>query len=244
MAFIIGDLHGSEREWTEGVDPLLRAGDTAIVTGDFGIGMMHGPMSEDRFYDWIEQKPYTVLVVEGNHENFDRLNAYPISHWHGGRVHRIRRNIIHLMRGEIYEIEGKRVFAFGGGYSLDKALREPGVSWWPEELPSEEEYENARTHLREANRRVDYIITHTAPGESVFYLSRIPRYGVRSDVTEDARLTTFLDWVASETGYSKWYFGHYHVDAEIWGGQYAVLHNIREMETGRIVGRKSMPLDP
>ena len=239
MVCMTGDLHGDEQAWMEYVDPLLRAGDTAIIPGDFGVGMMHGPMSEDRFYDWIEQKPYTVLVVEGNHENFDRLNAYPISHWHGGRVHRIRRNIIHLMRGEIYEIEGKRVFAFGGGYSLDKALREPGVSWWPEELPSEEEYQNAEIRLREADRRVDYIITHTAPSDSIYYLSRIPRYGVRSDVTEDWELVSFLDRVLGEWNPKKWYFGHYHVDAELWGNQIAMLHAVRELESGDIIGWKS-----
>lgn len=239
MVYITGDLHGEEQEWIEFVDPLLRAGDTVIVPGDFGVGMMHGPMREECFYDWIEAKLYTVLFVDGNHENFDKLNELPAAEWHGGRVRFLRRNLIHLMRGEVFEIEGKRLFVFGGGYSIDRARREPGVSWWPEELPSEQEYQNAETHLREANRCVDYIVTHTAPAESVYYLSRFQKYGVRNDVTEDARLTIFLDRVASETGYSKWYFGHYHVDAEIWGGQFAMMHAVRELESGKIVGWKS-----
>lgn len=237
MVYVTGDTHGDQREW-QAIDALLQPGDTIITAGDFGY-LWFGSRSERIFFDLLAKKPYTVLFADGNHEHFDLLYTLPIREWHGGRVHFLRRNVIHLMRGEIYEIEGKRMFVFGGGYSIDKARREPGVSWWPEELPSEEEYQNAENHLREANRRVDYIITHTAPAESVFYLSRIPKYGIRNDVTEDARLTNFLDWVASETGYLKWYFGHYHVDAEIWGGQYAVLHAIRELETGRIVGWKS-----
>ena len=209
MIYITGDTHGDQHEW-QSIDALLQPGDTIIIAGDFGY-LWSGSRSEKEFFDQLAEKPYTVLFVDGNHENFTKLNAYPIERWHGGRVHFLRRNLIHLMRGEVYEVDGKRVFVFGGGYSIDRARRKPRVSWWPEELPSEEEYQNAEIRLREADRRVDYIITHTAPAESVFYLSCIPKYGIRSDVTEDARLTVFLDRVADEIGYLKWYFGHYHV---------------------------------
>lgn len=242
MAYITGDLHGDELAWIKYVDPLLHTGDTVIVPGDFGVGMMHGPMSEECFYDWIKAKPYTVAFVDGNHECFDKLNALPAAQWHGGRVHFLRPNLIHLMHGEVFEIEDKRVFVFGGGYSLDRARRQEGVSWWPEELPSEAEYQNAEAHLRalrEKNQPEDYIITHTAPSDAISYLSHIPRYGVRRDVTEDWELVSFLDRVASAWSPRKWYFGHYHVDAELWGNQIALLHALRELESGEIIGWKS-----
>ena len=35
------------------------------------------------------------------YENFDLLNALPEKEWHGGRVHEVRENILHLMRGQI-----------------------------------------------------------------------------------------------------------------------------------------------
>lgn len=35
----------------------------------------------------------------------------------------------------MYDIEGKRIFVFGGAYSIDKAMRTPGKSWWPDEMP-------------------------------------------------------------------------------------------------------------
>lgn len=67
------------------------------------------------------------------------------------------------MRGEVYCIEGNTIFVMGGGYSIDKYRRTEGVSWWPQEMPSEEEYHNAIMNLEKVGNHVDYIITHTAP---------------------------------------------------------------------------------
>ena len=69
--------------------------------------------------DWLDCKSFTTLFVDGNHENFDRLYEYPVEEWHGGKVHKIRPSVIHLMRGQIFEIEGKSIFTFGGASSHD-----------------------------------------------------------------------------------------------------------------------------
>ena len=58
--------------------------------------------------------------MDGNHENFDILYKYPVEKWNDGKIHRITPNIVHLMRGEIYSIEGKTIFTFGGGTTVDK----------------------------------------------------------------------------------------------------------------------------
>ena len=60
------------------------------------------------------------MFVDGNHENYTRLyNDYPVEEWNGGKVHRIRDSVIHLMRGEIYDIDNKKIFVFGGAFSHD-----------------------------------------------------------------------------------------------------------------------------
>lgn len=237
MIYITGDTHGDQREW-QAIDALLQPGDTIIIAGDFGY-LWFGSRSERKFFDLLAKKPYTVLFADGNHEHFDLLYTLPIREWHGGRVHFLRRNVIHLLRGEIYEIEGKRIFVFGGGYSIDKARREPGVSWWPEELPSEEEYQNAEANLARVNDQVDYIVTHTAPNETV--MDCLCRFYGMQPLREDKELTNFLQKVQDRTrdAYHHWYFGHYHIDAELWRRQTALLHAVRELETGRIVGWKS-----
>lgn len=235
MIYDTGDVHANQYKWVEQIHPALSSGDILIVNGDFGIGFRNGNWSEETFFDWISEQEYTVLFVDGNHENFNKLNEYPVELWNGGRVHKIRHNLIHLMRGEVYNIDGISVFAFGGGYSIDKYRRQENVSWWRQEMPSDEEYQNAEKNLQKVDYQVDYIITHTAPSESVYYLSVMQRLAVNKNVVEEQPLNTFLDHIRQKVTYKHWYFGHFHIDIELWRNQTAVLSSIRELETGRIV---------
>ena len=236
MLYVTGDTHGRQDQWVQQVEPVLQPGDTMIVCGDFGVGFWKGRFGpEEAFYDHISGQDYTVLFVDGNHENFEKLYSYPEEEWKGGRVHKIRHNLLHLMRGEVYSLDGITLFAFGGGYSLDKYIRQEDVSWWRQEMPSPEEYENARANLRQAGQQAGYIITHTAPSESVCYLSTIRRLGIKNNVIEEMPLTTFLDDIYQNVAYKHWYIGHFHVDVELWRNQTAMLSTIRRLETGEIV---------
>ena len=145
--------------------------------------------------------------------------------------------MIHLMRGEIYEIDDKKVFVMGGGYSLDKKFRIPGRTWWPQEMPNDAEYRNASKNLEKCGFKVDYILTHTAPAETVEYLSRL-NFGIKNSVVEELPLTGFLQWIVENVYYEKWYFGHFHIDAELWKNQYAVLDAIREIHTGEFTKKR------
>ena len=234
MYYVTGDTHGEPVIWRGPLDRFLKPGDSLIVLGDFGIGFYgRHKKSEEEFFDELSEKPYTILFCDGNHENFDKLNKYEISEWNGGKVHQIRKNIIHLMRGEIYDIDGKKVFVFGGGCSIDRMYRVPGKSWWPEEMPSEEEQANAVSNLKKHGNQVDYILTHTAPDETVELIS-IMRLGIDRTFKDELPLTTFLNWIEDTVKYEKWYFGHFHIDKELWKNQYAVLDGIRELDTGTL----------
>ena len=122
MIFITGDTHReldihtiNPREFVEG--RTLTRDDYVIICGDFGCIWDGG--SGDRFWlNWLESEGWNTLFIDGNHENFDVLNQYPEETWHGGKVHRIRSNIFHLMRGEVFDIEGKSFFTFGGASSM------------------------------------------------------------------------------------------------------------------------------
>lgn len=238
MFYITGDTHGNQIKWVEQIAPVLSPGDTLLVCGDFGVGFWDGPYwSEETFFDYLSGQAYTVLFIDGNHENFEKLNGYPVEIWCGGRVHRLRHNLIHLMRGEVYGLDGHSVFVMGGGYSMDKCLRTAGVSWWPEEMPSEEEYRNASANLEKVKHQVDYMITHTAPSESVYYLSTLRRLGIKNTVTEELPLTTFLDGLQRRVAYRHWYFGHFHADAALWRNQTAIFNSLWELESGKCVRR-------
>ena len=236
MIYITGDTHGNQYKWVEQIESVISPADIIIVCGDFGVGFWNGRYwSEETFYDFLSAQKYTVLFIDGNHENFDKLYSYPIGTWCGGRVHKIRQNVIHLMRGEVYCIEDISIFVMGGGYSIDKYLRTEGVSWWSQEMPSEEEYDNALENLRNADFKVDYIITHTAPSETVYYLSTLRSLGIKNDVVQEQQLTIFLDEIQWKVTYKHWYFGHFHVDLELWRNQTALLSCVRELETGKVV---------
>lgn len=152
-----------------------------------------------------------------------------------GKVHCIRHNIVHLMRGEVFEIEDVSIFTFGGGFSLDKARRTEGISWFAQEMPTDDEYLAARNNLNAYNNRVDYIITHTCPTESVAYLATYGGHGISKNVVEERPLTDFLQLLTNNLDYKIHYFGHFHIDKEIWRNQIAMFNAIRELKTGKVI---------
>ena len=175
----------------------------------------------------LSQKTYTILFIDGNHENFPAIYDYPCEKWNGGKIHKIRKNIFHLMRGQLYEINGITFFTMGGAYSMDRYRRLEGTSWWQEELPSNQEYAEAIQNLKESQMRVDYILTHTAPREI------IRRMGEKPDV-HDIELTGFLEWVMYEVEFKKWFFGHWHVDRDIDDKFSALWYNVKKIDTTTI----------
>lgn len=104
-------------------------------------------------------------------------------------------------------------------------------------MPSEEQYRNAYANLEKVGYHVDYIITHTAPSETVRYLSTLRNLGVKTDVVQERPLTNFLDEIQHRVTYRHWYFGHFHVDMELWRNQTVILSTIRELESGKVIRR-------
>lgn len=103
--YITGDIHGDRELMREIItNSALNSGDTLIICGNFGFLFWDSP-DENDYLDRLERLSITFCFTDGNHENFSAINAYPIEKWNGGKVHRIRRNIFHLMRGQIFDIE-------------------------------------------------------------------------------------------------------------------------------------------
>jgi len=211
MIYITSDLHIPEDIKKINTRSFARRlhvsdADTLLVCGDFG-GIWNGDSAEKHWLDWLEDKPFTTLFIDGNHENHRRLSdEFPEIDFCGGRAHRIRNNIFHLMRGYVFELEGNRIFAMGGALSHDRVHRTEGVNWWPEELPSKEEYIRARASLEQVQWEVDYVMTHCAP--DCIQQKHFPGY-------QPNELTAFLEEVAQKLAYRHWYFGHYHSDCQI-----------------------------
>ena len=112
MIYITGDCHSNFERFNTRNFPEqkeMTKDDYVIICGDFGgVWNKDGESKmETSALDGLDGKAFTILFVDGNHENFDRLYAYPVEMWHGGKAHKIRPSVIHLMRGQIFELEEK-----------------------------------------------------------------------------------------------------------------------------------------
>ena len=165
-----------------------------------------------------------MLFIDGNHEHFDNLESYEVDIWKGGKVHFIEDHIIHLMRGQVFTINERKFFTFGGGYSIDKYLRIEGASWFPQEIPNHGEYEEGLKNLELANHKVDYILSHTCP------MHVFNEMGYDDIGGMEMRLREYLEQVAEETEFSEWYFGHFHEDLTIFDRYYCLYNAIVVIE--------------
>ena len=186
-----------------------------IVCGDWG-GLWDCAKSDRYVQSLYNERPWITLWVDGNHENFDALAQYKVEEWNGGKVQFISDHIIHLMRGQVYMLEGKRFFVMGGATSVDKYHRTEGKSWWAQEMPSNREYEEALTNLDRIGNKVDFIFTHTAPDGIIKLLSRY-------SWNNSDKLTQFLQIVSETVKFEDWYFGHFHIDKDM--GRFHCMYN-------------------
>ena len=151
--------------------------------------------------------------------------------WHGGKVHELRPHVLHLMRGQIFEIDGKKIFTFGGASSHDitggiletddpnfkekkkrlersyEPFRINHLSWWAQELANEEEMQEGRNNLRAHDYMVDYIVTHCCSTSTQTLLD--------GSLYKPDRETDYLEFIKNYTNYKKWFFGHYHDNRNI-----------------------------
>lgn len=226
MIYVTGDTHRFDLlciHYFCDNHPELTKNDYIIIAGDFGGVWAKETLEEDS--KPFSDLPVTVLFVDGNHENFDLINSYPVEIWNGGKVHRIKPDIVHLMRGQIFDIEGKTIFTFGGATSIDREWRVEGESWWPQELPTFEELDEGIANLKRYKNKVDYIITHSCGQCALMYPQIRIAAGIKTLCPESHLLSNFEDIVH----FKHWFFGHFHIDAKLSDKYTAILHNIVEL---------------
>lgn len=245
MIYITGDTHGDFTRFSNGRMRIqgmeLTEEDYIIICGDFGLCWAKNGTFNYNCKNFTEKK-YTILWVQGNHENYDMIAEYPIEKWHGGNVrHVVRDKVILLERGQVFEIEGKKFFTFGGAASHDvqggildrndcdfehnrfEALnsglpfRIVHESWWKEELPNEVELSEGRRNLAAHNYKVDYVITHCC-ATNIQNKLKVPGRVLYPDL-----LTDYLQEIEEKLHYKHWFFGHYHMDLNV-DEKHTLLH--------------------
>lgn len=153
----VGDWHGSLYQAETAIQYAHTHGVTHIVqVGDFGIWRADTHYL-DKSNELLLKHNIFLYFIDGNHENFPRLYAYPIQET-GTRE--IRSNIHHLPRGFRFTWDTVRFLAMGGAYSVDKDMRTTGKDHWDEELITREDIDRAGTE------KTDVLLSHDSPRDA------------------------------------------------------------------------------
>lgn len=147
--------------------------ESSIQVGDFGIGFIN-----DGF-----ERTESHRFIRGNHD--DPGKCKDNKHWiPDGTSH-------------------AGFFCVGGGFSIDRAWRIEGKSWWPDEELSQKEMYKILDDYEKI--KPDYVISHEGPGdviERMFHDKTLMRPFSRTSQMLDAMFFIHQPKV--------WFFGHWH----------------------------------
>lgn len=244
--FITGDTHSNAREEmsrfnTENFprQKELTKEDYVIICGDFGFCWNKEESGNEKFWlNWLEDKPWTTLFIDGNHENHDRLDSLPVENWKGGKVHFLRPSVIHLMRGQIFTINGKTFATMGGAPSHDiqdgvfdpadyvnrdemraaiKALekRKGGWQYALYRIKGESWWERETPSAAEYEEWLDNFEKHNASVDFILTHEAPASIVPFISIFPATEMSQILEDFRCAVDYKHWYFGHYHMDKYI-----------------------------
>lgn len=198
---VAGDWHG-DFSWASHCLRVAKEDqiDTIIQVGDFGYWehTNDGKYFLDRLSDNAKLRGVNIVWLDGNHENHTMLRAtYADAEKSQEGFWKIRDNIWYSPRANVWDWWGKRLMTLGGAYSIDKAVRTFGVSYWTEEEITPEE-----EALAISRGKVDYLFTHDAP-------TTYPAPLWKADLNSEAQRQA-VSRVADAVRPSRWFHGHYH----------------------------------
>ena len=228
--FVAGDFHGrhdiakvNSKKFPEGKE--LTKDDYLIQLGDFGLVFNNVPTTTEKYWlDWLNDKPWTTLTLDGNHDNHPKLNLLDQEERFGDRVGIIRDSIFHLHRGIVYTIGNRTFFTLGGAYSIDQNHRTEGIDWWRTEEPNYHESKRAYQSLDDVQWKVDYVLTHDAPSWV--------RDVLHSHHLENSYTVRLLDDIFGKQKFSfkHHYFGHHHMDKTVHDRHTCCYHKVHELD--------------
>lgn len=208
--YITGDTHGGMdsaklRTCNFKESKQLSKKDFVIVLGDFGIWK---DKRSQEFLKWLDDKKFTTLFIEGNHEDYNYLKTFPKVKMFGNEVRKINNSVYQLLRGEVYKIDNHTFFTFGGASSIDKLYRREGFDWFKEEESSYAEEFQAISNLEKYNFKVDYILSHTCSASTLDKIAYFFDFSIEPYDNQNK----FFEEIKFKVDYKGWFFGHFHQD--------------------------------
>lgn len=247
MLYCTGDIHGevinrfSFKQHKE--LKKLTNYDTMFVLGDFGLPFGSQTMKEAKnAFEFLANKPWTTIVIGGNHEDYDFWESCPQVQIYDGIARQAKINttlypIFFIDHITILNIENKHILCIPKAESHDiwnlldpndvnfksqkRKLRKINAwfrvkhqTWWPQEKMDIEE--NIAFMEQHETEYFDYILSHDAPSLITSWFSR--GFG-RYVATEGER---YLEMLRITLNFNQWVHGHYHFD-----GRWNEIHDSR-----------------
>ena len=199
---LLGDVHGDIRPVIKQYD--RSDYDQLIQVGDFGF--------RDTYSKYLKLFDSEKLrILPGNHDDYDALVEPEYAPYFLGDY------------GLLDGTDGK-VFYVRGAWSIDKAYRREGVSWWKnEELSFRQTYE-CLDLWEQVGANVEVVLSHDAPiNIATFVLGQYP-------IETTTGKLLYEMWKMHQPKF--WFFGHHHKN---WAKKYGLTTfrclNINEATT-------------
>lgn len=223
MILITGDIHGDFSRFKDKRLRKLRKSDALIICGDFGM-IWDGSKREKRLLKRLGRRRYSILFVEGVHESYEELEKYETEQWCGGTTRKISGNLRQLVRGNVFTIAGRTVFAFGGGKSDEQdAESSDDPLRLKYEAPSDKELSDSDKALAEHCDCVDYIVSYEPPASIAEFMN--------GGEPQTDRVTVYLEEKRTAVKFGQWFFGKMHLNKHIPTKFTAVFDNVIDAQT-------------
>lgn len=206
------------------------------------IGDVHGKF--DRYKNIIQSSPHPTIQVGDMGVGFrdtrtGRLRAnpphYAMSEPPGHRFIRGNHDNPEVCRQQSQWIADGHfedgMFFLGGAVSIDRAYRQEGFSWWPDEELSYVAL--TRMAARYVEQKPDVMVTHDTAEQIALRITHklsVPNAGVKID--DGSRTRQVLDLMLEQHRPKLWVFGHWHVpfDEVIEGTRFVCLNELETLD--------------
>ena len=217
MIYYTGDIHGEVLHIRDMVTKYeITDQDVIVILGDVGMNYYGNNYGDQHRKKKLNKLGISVFCIHGNHEM--RPGTIPTYHeekWQGGTVYveDAYPNLLFAKDGEVYDLDGQSTLVIGGAYSVDKWYRlRMDMNWFADEQPSDEIKSRVMQKLKNLNRKVDAVLSHTCPERYIpveAFLSGIDQSTVDNSTEE------WLGQVQAQLEYGAWLCGHWHINKRI-----------------------------
>ena len=200
--YILGDIHGNLDAIYDFIDTYNITNSTIVSVGDFGYGFVDDQLSTLNYY--LFKTGNSLLVNRGNHDCYWN-HYYKFGYTEYSSLLEF---IKFLPNYSTLLWNDKKILCIGGAVSIDRVLREDGISWWKDEAVEQ------RYPVTDLPNDIDIIISHTNPSSFIpLSLSASCYAYAKNDphLIEDLiQEREYLQWVFEYIKPKIYFHGHFH----------------------------------